>query len=186
MNILKNKMLYILIIFLAVADQFLKFFIVDLLYLYEQIPVIEGFFYITYVKNTGGAFSLLSQRSWGIYLLSALSIIIVILLLYAINRFSHDVYRWVRVAIAVLCGGAIGNLVDRVLEGAVVDYLMFVFGSYTFPIFNLADICIVVASVSLAIMLIFDKRLLHHDDSSDASKDELEHVPIEEQGDAHE
>lgn len=153
-------MLYLLIILLVVIDQFSKYFIVKNIDPNQVYSVIKGFFDITYVKNTGGAFSFLSDTSWGIIVLSAISGVISIILLVVIFRLKKSNFVIVRITLSVLAAGTIGNLIDRVRIGSVIDFLMFTFGNYTFPVFNVADMCIVVSSIVLVILLIFDKKIL--------------------------
>lgn len=123
------------------------FFIVDLvskiivtnLKISMPIKIIKNFFYIDLVSNTGAAFSLLPGRT-------ILLIIISILMLIYINK---EIIKEIKDSISIvgcsmLTGGIIGNLYDRIFYGHVIDFLSFKFGSYYFPIFNLADtfICI--------------------------------------------
>lgn len=155
-------MLYLIVALLVVIDQITKLLVINRIDLHQVVPVIDGFFSITYVKNTGGAFSFLSGTSWGIFLLTGLSVVVSIITLFLIRYFKQSQYRWVRIALTILSGGAIGNMIDRLWSGAVVDFLMFDFGSYTFPIFNFADMCIVVSCISLIVILFFDRKLIDY------------------------
>lgn len=119
------------------------------------------------MKNAGGAFSFLAEKSWGIFVLAGISVVVSILLLIALYRLRAKNVPWIRFALALLVAGTIGNMIDRIRTRYVVDYLMFQFGSYTFPVFNLADMCIVCGSILLAILLLFDKKLFL---SADAKK----------------
>jgi signal peptidase II len=151
-------MLYVLVLVLAAVDQLIKYFILKNVELHHTISVIKGFFSITHVENTGGAFSFLSTNSWGIIFLASVSTVVSIVLLIMIFRMRNKGIFWIRFFMAVLAGGSIGNLIDRIRIRSVIDYLMFSFGSYTFAIFNFADMCVVVSSISLALILIFDKK----------------------------
>jgi signal peptidase II len=128
-----------------VADQLTKIWIAATLPFptYEPpgaITVIDGFFYITHVGNTGAAWSLFAGQTTMLALLAVITL--------------GGIYFWrsalelrkrpVQLAFGLLCGGIIGNLVDRVLHGHVIDFLDFHFGSYVYPTFNIADagICI--------------------------------------------
>lgn len=153
-------MLYLVIVILVVIDQLTKYLIVQNVDTNQVISVIKGFFDITNVNNTGGAFSFLSDTSWGIIVLSSISGIISILLLVVLFRLRKSNFNFVRITLSVLAAGTIGNLIDRIRVGSVIDFLMFTFGDYTFPVFNVADICIVVSSIVLVVMLIFDKKIL--------------------------
>ncbi len=152
-------MLYAMILILAALDQIIKFIVTNQVMMNESIPVIAGFFSITYVKNTGGAFSFLAEKPWGIFVLAGISVMVSILLLIALYRLRTKNVPWIRFALALLVAGTIGNMIDRIRTRYVVDYLMFQFGSYTFPVFNLADMCIVCGSILLAVLLLFDKKL---------------------------
>lgn len=163
-------MLYLLIVLLVLVDQIVKYVIVRFVDLNEVIPVIDGFFSITHVKNSGGAFSFLSEHGWGIYFLASMSLLISIALLIIIFRIRKSDMFWIRLATSVLAGGSIGNMIDRFAYRSVVDFLMFDFGRYTFPVFNFADMCIVVGSITLALILLFDKRFMKTD--TDESEDQ--------------
>jgi signal peptidase II len=153
-------MLYLLVAVLVIIDQIVKLIIIRNVDLNEIIPVIANFFSITHVKNTGGAFSFLAEKDWGIYFLASMSLVISIVLLVVIYRIKGKEMFWIRMATAVLAGGSIGNMIDRFFRKSVVDFLMFDFGKYTFPVFNVADMCIVIGSFALAIFLLFDKRFM--------------------------
>ena len=153
-------MLYLIVALLVVIDQITKMLVISRVELHQVVPIIDGFFSITFVKNTGGAFSFLSDTTWGIFILTALSVVVSIITLILIRYFKQSYYSRVRLALTVLAGGAIGNMIDRIWSGAVVDFLMFDFGSYTFPIFNFADKCIVVSCISLIFILFFDRKLI--------------------------
>lgn len=104
------------------------------------ITVIDGFFYLVHVGNTGAAWSMFSGQSiW----LAALAFVT----LGAIYGWRHSLglrERIVQIAFGLLCGGIVGNLVDRLLHGHVIDFLDFHFGRYVYPTFNVADsgICV--------------------------------------------
>ncbi len=105
-----------------------------------EIVVIEGFFNLVHVGNTGAAWSLFSGRSGFLALLAVATLV-------AIFAWRHQLglRLWtVQISFGLLCGGILGNLVDRLIHGHVVDFLDFHFGSYTYPTFNVADsgICV--------------------------------------------
>jgi len=158
-------MLYVLIAILVFFDQLIKFNIIQNLGKYEIVPVIQGFFSITHFSNTGAAFSFLANKEWGIILLTGISVVVSVILLYALYRLRNMHVFWIRFAITLLVSGTIGNMIDRIRYQEVVDYMMFTFGSYTFPIFNLADMCIVCGSILLAVLMIFDKNLFRTEEN---------------------
>lgn len=104
------------------------------------IVVIRGFFYVVHVGNTGAAWSIFTGRSILLAVLAAATLLAIFIGRKALGL--RD--RFVQVCFGLLCGGIIGNLVDRIARGHVVDFLDFHFGSYAFPSFNVADSAITV------------------------------------------
>lgn len=147
-----NGILIFSIIFL-VLDQFIKLYISGRMILNESIILIKGFLSITLTHNTGAAFSIFSDSK---YLLICVGVLAIIGLIFYVRKLDTiddlDIITY-----SLLFGGIIGNLIDRIVYGYVIDYLSFNFGSYYFPIFNLADTFIVVS----VILLIF--RMLRED-----------------------
>lgn len=113
---------------------------------YESIKIIDNFFYITYVKNSGAAWSILSGKQ--IFLIIFSIIVIIGIIIYLVKK--KDYTKIEVISYSLLLSGAVGNLIDRVLYGYVIDYLNFYIFNYNFPIFNIADTCIVIG-----IMLLF-------------------------------
>jgi len=106
----------------------------------DAIPVISGFFNIIHVGNTGAAWSILTGRSVLLAAVAGLTLVAIFIWRRALGLKD----RWVQVAFGLLCGGIIGNLIDRIYLGYVIDFVDLHFGSYTYPTFNIADsgICI--------------------------------------------
>lgn len=127
-----------LIVFLI--DQGTKYLIASRLELAEQIPVIKDFFIITSHRNRGAAFGILQGQQW---FFIVITVIVVAGIVWYLNK-TRKTRKLLPTALALVLGGAVGNFLDRILNGEVVDFLMFNFGSYTFPIFNVADSCIVI------------------------------------------
>jgi len=102
--------------------------------------VIDGFFYLVHVGNTGAAWSMFSGRSGWLALFAGVTLVLIFIWRRALGL--RD--RMVQLAFGLLCGGIIGNLIDRLRYGHVVDFLDFHFGSYIYPTFNIADsgICV--------------------------------------------
>ncbi len=107
---------------------------------YAGIEVIPNFFYLVHVGNTGAAWSLFSGKSFFLALLALATLGAIFLWRRALGL--QD--RIAQAAFGLLCGGIVGNLVDRLIHGHVIDFLDFHFGSYTYPTFNVADsgICV--------------------------------------------
>lgn len=143
-------MIWAVIIILIVAiDQVTKLFVSSKIPYGEIYPVIDKFFYITYHENKGAA--------WGILQNGRLFFIVVTLLvssviIYAISK-SKD--RMLKLSLAIILGGALGNFIDRVIKGGVGDFLDFYIFSYHFPTFNAADTFIVIGTALLAFYLLF-------------------------------
>lgn len=143
-NGLKNICFFSLIFIFV--DQIIKIVLSNNLVVNQNVILIKDFFSITLVHNSGAAFSILSGSR---YLLIFIAIMAIIGLFFYIKKL--DVINDIDVFIySLLIGGIIGNLIDRIVYGYVIDYLSINFGKYYFPIFNFADICIV---VSILLML---------------------------------
>lgn len=147
----------IIIILCIAADQLTKAVVESSIQGMESIPVIDGFFYIIHRVNKGAAWSFLANKDWGIYLLAAISMIASILMIILIYKSSNVKLK---AALSFICAGSIGNLIDRAFYKGVTDFLDFHFGSYVFPTFNVADMCIVCGTIFLGLVLIMDPSIL--------------------------
>lgn len=129
---------YLLTILLCVAaDQAVKYYVVTHLALYESAPLLPGLVELYYIRNTGGGFSILSGHTWLLTLLTA-AVMAAVAVLLARRTFPHPLAMW---TLTTILGGGLGNLIDRVRLGYVVDMFNFQFIDY--PVFNVADMCIV-------------------------------------------
>lgn len=138
-----------------IADQFTKFIILRDVGLHAAIPVIPGFFHITHVQNPGGAFGFLANQSAlvrGILFL-AVSTMAVGLVVWFYHK-TPATHRWLAAGFALIFGGAIGNLIDRVRLGRVVDFLDFFIGRWHWPAFNVADSAITIGITIFVIHVI--------------------------------
>ncbi|MDI9491013.1 MAG: signal peptidase II [Bacillota bacterium] len=133
---------------IVLLDQITKYLIVNNLALDESIIVIKDFFSIHHIRNSGAAWGIFSDKSWGIHLLTIISLVASLFILYLI--FINKI-RPAQVLLALILGGSLGNLIDRVRYNNVVDFLSFKFGTYYFPNFNVADMSIVVGAICLAV-----------------------------------
>lgn len=140
-----NIFLFSLVCF--IVDFVSKLLIEHNLSFLDTITVIKDFFYITYTRNIGGAWSILEGRQ--IFLAFA-SIIFLICLVCYINR-EEKFNRLLFVSYSLIIGGVFGNLVDRIFKGYVVDFLSFHIFGYYFPIFNIADTFIIIGFILLII-----------------------------------
>jgi len=136
---------FIIMAVTVLADQLTKAWIVHSFDLYGSQEVIPGFFNLIYITNTGAAFSMLAdiQSAWKHYFFLLIGAVAAVGLTVAAYRMRKD-NRLYGVALALICGGALGNVIDRVRFGSVVDFLDFHLRGYHWPAFNVADsaICI--------------------------------------------
>lgn len=134
-------MVYFLLALIAfLVDQGTKYLIATRMEIADQIPVIGNFFLITSHRNRGAAFGILQDQQWFFILVT---VVVVSGIVWYLNK-TRKTQKLLSVALGLVLGGALGNFIDRMVAGEVVDFLMFNFGSYTFPIFNVADSCIVI------------------------------------------
>lgn len=136
---------------LAALDQLIKVWATTYLLPVGSMPLIPGFIELQYVLNDGMAFSLLSGRRWLL-----IGVTGVVLLAVAIALIVHKMPRLERIVWMLVLGGGLGNLIDRVRTGVVVDYLNFQF--IDFPVFNFADICVCTGVGLLVLSLLLDLR----------------------------
>ncbi|MDI9498092.1 MAG: signal peptidase II [Bacillota bacterium] len=144
-------MVWIIVVAGIVLDQLTKRLAAATLADGRQIELIPHFLYLTYGENRGAAWSLFAGQDWGIYLLSLISVLAAILFAVWLRR---ETARPRRVALALILSGTIGNLIDRVAHGYVVDFIDTHFGSYRFPTFNIADSLLVTGMFVLVFILI--------------------------------
>jgi len=162
-----------LFILLAGIDQFTKSLITKSFADAQIKPVINGFFSLMYVKNKGSAFSLFANQKWGVTVLTVISsIALVVILFLAFFVLAKFQSRRLCTCLIFLAAGTLGNLIDRIRLHYVVDFLRFDFGSYTFPIFNVADICVTVSCIVLAVLLFFSDRFIPEIPFGSSNKEE--------------
>lgn len=132
-------------------DQASKIAIDKSFQLYESIAIIPSFFNLTYVHNTGAAFSFLSEAGgWQRWFFAALAIVMSVIMSIWLTRLKeHETL--LAVALSLILGGAIGNLIDRLFYGYVIDFLDVYYGTYHWPAFNIADSAI---TIGVGLMLI--------------------------------
>jgi len=119
------------------------------------ITIIPACFEFTYLENRGAAFGIFQSRRF--ILIGLTSIVIVILIVYLLKKKHAN--PWMKASLILIIGGAIGNLIDRVANGYVVDFLHFYIGDvFDWPVFNFADICVVIGTMILAAVLLFTKE----------------------------
>jgi len=126
--------------FIIVADQITKLIVDRSMPLYHSIPVIEHLFSLTYIRNTGAAFGIFSgsAAAFRVPFLIVFSLVAVGFVVTMLRRLAEDQTGLIT-ALSFIIGGAIGNLIDRIVYGEVIDFLDFYWGRYHWPAFNLAD-----------------------------------------------
>lgn len=145
-----KKNVFIFSLILVLIDQFIKGLVINNMNLYESIKVIPNFFKITYVENDGGAFSLFSGGRWFFIVLAIIVVVFLVRLIIIDNKVS----KFDRAAYSLVLGGVVGNLIDRIFYGKVIDYIDFNLFGYDAPVFNFADMCIVFGALMIVYILI--------------------------------
>jgi signal peptidase II len=143
------KYLWTLALPLLVLDQLTKWLIIWNIPFGAELPVIPGFFSIVHTTNTGAAFGLFRGNNTFFIALALAAVAVVLFLLWRDARAAGSgrrLFPITRVSLNLLLAGVIGNLIDRLIHGQVIDFLHFYLGAYAWPSFNVADSCICVAA----------------------------------------
>ena len=138
---------YFVIVAIIVLDQISKHMVKSQFMLNESIAVIENIFHLTYVRNFGAAFGILKHQKMFFVLLTT-TVLIGIIVFIRKQSNIHSLVKW---SLSLVVGGAVGNLIDRVVYGYVIDFFDFPI----WPVFNIADMAIVVGAFLLSYYLIF-------------------------------
>lgn len=148
-------MIFILPIVIVILDQISKSAAVKYLKGNRPYKIIDNFFQLYYVENRGAAFGILQHKRMFFVIITL--IVITVLSLYLIKYYS-SLNTFARISFAMLIGGAAGNLIDRIRFGYVVDFISFkLLRGYDFPVFNIADIAIVLSTIAIIFLVSFDK-----------------------------
>ena len=140
---------------IAIADQLTKWAIIEWIPLYDKVPL-NSFINLTHQKNSGAAFSFLADAGgWQRWFFVALSSVVSVVIAVWLWRIRRDGQTLLSSGLALVLGGAIGNLIDRILLGHVTDFIQVWFGSWAFPSFNVADAGISVGATLLIIDALF-------------------------------
>lgn len=139
---------------IILIDQIIKLLVTNNITYLKSITIIPDFFYLTHVHNEGAAWSMFSGNTIFLIFIAVMVLFFIYYFLLRSKKFdTKDT-----VIYSLLIGGIIGNLIDRIVFKYVIDYLDFIFGSYSFPVFNFADICIVM-SVTILLFYSFKEEL---------------------------
>lgn len=150
---------FLVLLCIVGADQLTKHLVVSHLMLYQSIPVAKGWLNLVYVHNTGVAFGFFNGPNTlpKTLFFSGVTLIAVIVVLYFLSHAVQDRDRVQAVLLGMICGGAIGNLIDRFRLGSVIDFVDVHYKQYHWPAFNVADSAISVGVVLLILLLLFRK-----------------------------
>ncbi|MBR6543175.1 MAG: signal peptidase II [Anaerotignum sp.] len=146
-----NILPIIAVVVLILLDQGTKFWALARLKPIHNMTLVEGFMDLTFVENRGVAFGMFSGQRWFILLLTG--VIAVGLIWFYMTMPKKKEYFPLRVSLVLVLSGAIGNIIDRLFRGYVVDFFEFTF--FEWPVFNVADIYVVVGVILLALMVMF-------------------------------
>lgn len=140
---------------LLVLDQVTKYLVLRKIPYGGEVPVIPGFFSLVHTTNTGAAFGLFQNNNLFFILLAATAFVVILFLLIR-DRINPKARLAVttKISFGLLAAGILGNLIDRVTRGNVIDFLNFYFRQYAWPAFNVADSCICIA-VGLLVLTSF-------------------------------
>jgi len=144
-----SKKVYFISIIIFLIDQISKSIISTYLKLNESISVIQDFFYIRYINNYGASWGILENNRTLLVIISLVAIIILLRYMYSFKKTKLNIYGF-----GFLLGGILGNLSDRLLFGYVKDFLDFIIFNYDYPVFNIADIFIVLGVFMLIISIL--------------------------------
>jgi signal peptidase II len=155
---MKNKYIWIgsIISIVIILDQITKYLIESKVRLYQIIPVVPGFFNLTHLRNKGAAFSILSSLpdQWRVLFFITVTLAAVAVMAVLIRK-AHE--PLLVIAFSLIIGGALGNVIDRIRYGEVVDFIQWYVKSFYWPSFNVADSAISVGVGLLAIDTLFRK-----------------------------
>ncbi|QEK11986.1 signal peptidase II [Crassaminicella thermophila] len=142
---------YLMVLLIIILDQLSKYIVQSIFSVNKSMPIIENIFHLTYVRNVGAAFGILQNQKMFFVIITLVVISGIILF----TRTQTNIHKLVVYSLSLIVGGAIGNLIDRIRFGYVVDFFDF----RIWPVFNIADISIVVGAILLSYYLIIIDRV---------------------------
>ena len=156
----------------VIADYISKRIVMANMTLYGSADFLPGFIEFRYVQNKGAAWGMFSDNRWIFLILTSIAIIVIPIMLYKFGK----IHKLFGISLSLIWGGAIGNMIDRVFYGSVVDFINFQF--VEFPVFNVADCCVTIGAALMIIYVIFFDKTLFRDDKK--KKEETENSVTEE------
>ena len=136
---------------LLLLDQITKWIVLKTLVSVDTVALIDGVFHLTYCENRGAAFGIMQNQVWFFVIVTI--VVLTAVIWYMIKHKPEN--KWLNYSLTLLIGGALGNFIDRIFRGYVVDFLDF--RLINFPIFNVADCFVVAGAILLAFYLIFSE-----------------------------
>ena len=154
-----NALIWLLLsAFVIVADQISKLLVLEHFQLHEALPIIPGLLNLTLAFNEGAAFSFLSDAGgWQRWFFTVLAIVVGTILIVWLKRTTRTDWR-TALPLSLVVGGAVGNVIDRIRLGHVVDFIDVHYGTWSFPAFNVADSAISVGAVLLLAFGLFGSK----------------------------
>lgn len=153
----------LLIIVVILLDQATKLLTVSSLAIGEHFVIIENFFQFSHVRNYGAAWSILENKQ---FLLITITVVVILGIIY--YKKKEPLTKLMHLSTDLIIGGAIGNLIDRIRLGNVIDMLDIKFGSfYDYPVFNVADMSVVIGTIIMAYLVFNDKYLKEGSNKND-------------------
>ncbi|WP_069650197.1 signal peptidase II [Caloranaerobacter ferrireducens] len=147
-------MFYIVTIILIMFDQLTKHLAVKFLLGRSPIPIIKNYLQLNYVENFGAAFGILQNKQL-FFIFITISVLIGIIIY--VKKYTN-LSKPMKIALTILFSGALGNLIDRLRLGYVIDFIDIKFGKlYDFPVFNVADCLVVISTIIIAYLVLYDK-----------------------------
>ena len=119
---------------------------------FKSVEVINNFFYFTYTRNTGGGWSIFAGQMWLFIIITVFALVAFVYFLSDFDLKKRPLYS---IGFALMLGGTLGNFYERIVNGYVTDFFDFIIFGYDYPIFNVADICLVCGVIILIVQLIF-------------------------------
>jgi signal peptidase II len=151
-----NLALFFLFLTLVILDQFTKALVINFFNLYDSVALLP-MINLTFVVNYGFAFGLLNNPSLNQILVSLVILAIIIYFLYLLIKTQDKIFQ---LTLTLILAGALGNFIDRIFRGFVIDFIDIYIGKYHWPAFNIADSCITVGFVVLMINILFLNKKL--------------------------
>ena len=167
----KYKTLLLIIVGMVFLDQATKLYIDSNMELHQSIQVIKNFFQITYIRNSGAAFGILSgfKSPWLTLFFVLISVVAIGIIMFYYHKTPEN-QRLTLVSFALIMSGAIGNFIDRAFYGEVIDFLYFHWYQHYWPAFNVADSCITIGVSLLLWNMFFPEAFLKTRDNLNLSR----------------